>query len=64
MSFLKDLNNKNGTGQMSRPLQIALVRKQLKVLVVDDNLNNLFVMKMILDEITDIDFEVKTALNG
>ena len=64
MSFLKDLNNKNGTGQMSRPLQIALVRKQLKVLVVDDNSNNLFVMKMILDEITDIDFEVKTALNG
>ena len=64
MSFLKDQNNTNGTGQRSRPLQIALVRKQLKVLVVDDNSNNLIVMKMILDEITDIDFEVKTALNG
>ena len=32
--------------------------------MVDDTPNNLFVMQMLLDEISDIEIELKTALNG
>ena len=39
-------------------------RKTLRVLVVDDNPMNLFVMKMLLEEIKEIDIDVVTAMNG
>lgn len=34
------------------------------ILVVDDTPNNLFVMKMIFEEIKELEIELKPALNG
>lgn len=36
----------------------------MMILVVDDTINNLIVMKFLFESIKDIDLEVKSALNG
>ena len=39
-------------------------RKKLKILVVDDTPNNIFVMETLLGEIQEVAIELSTALNA
>ena len=40
------------------------MKRKLRILAVDDNPMNLFVIELLLGEIIEFDIEVKTAMNG
>lgn len=40
------------------------MKRKLRILAVDDNPMNLFVIELLLGEIVEFDIEVKTAMNG
>ena len=40
------------------------MKRKLRILAVDDNPMNLFVIELLLGELIEFDIEVKTAMNG
>ena len=54
----------NNSMMRIRPRASHNKRQRMLILVVDDTPSNLFVMKMIFEEIKELEIELKPALNG